>query len=196
MFGFFSSAGSDRKQASAAPQTQSLKLEALEDRTALSTLNVYDGKLWIGGTNAADTIQVEEVAVWNGWGYNTRYTVYENGWATANFWASQLYNRDIIFSGYGGNDTFVNNTGLNLWAYGGNGSDRLYGGWGSDRLFGEGQDDYVDGRWGDDWLNGGWGNGWTDGVADVVVGGSGFDRVYIPPGWDAMDTIYSCEAQW
>lgn len=177
MFGIFSRRGADRTRTTggAAP-SQTLRVEALEDRMALSTVSVYDGKLWIGGTESRDVIKVD--TIFAGWNYSgwiatpvNYLKVSENGVQIAAVWESALYNRDIIFSGYGGNDDMRNNSGLNLWAYGGNGSDTLVGGWGNDHLFGEGQDDSLFGNAGNDWLDG----GVYDGVSDLLVGGAGYD---------------------
>jgi hypothetical protein len=180
MFGSFSKAGSASKPATkTASPTESLKLEALEDRMALSYIYAHDGKLWIHGSDYAEHVSVEQSRVWNGWGFDTRFTVKEYGRAVASFGAAQLYNGDIIFVGHGGNDTFVNNTRLNLWAYGGSGWDTLIGGSGNDQLLGEGDGDWLEGRSGHDNLMGWDGN-------DTLRGGEGNDTLQGMNGQDQL----------
>lgn len=77
----------------------------------------------------------------------------------------------IAFHGYGGPDRFVNNTGIESTADGGNGDDVLTGGSARDVLFGGA---------GNDRLYGGAGN-------DLLEGGSGHDRLYGGAGDDVLN---------
>ena len=90
----------------------------------------------------------------------------------------------IVFNGFGGNDTFTNNSSIRCTALGGAGHDtlkggsgrdtliggagvdRLYGRAGGDWLYGQGGLDYLYGEAGSDWLDGG-----LDGFADRLYGG-------------------------
>ena len=105
----------------------------------------------------------------------------------------------IYFVGYGGNDTFLNDTSIDSLAYGGSGNDRLTGGTGEDTFYGDGGRDILNGRGGDDtiWagsgddsLYGGDGGDLLHGDAgnDVIHAGSGIDYAY---GDDGNDTIYA-----
>jgi Ca2+-binding RTX toxin-like protein len=97
--------------------------------------------------------------------------------------------KEIVFYGYGENDTFGNYTSIPSRAYGGSGNDwlvggkagdQLYGGDGIDRLEGWGGDDYIHGGAGMDFIYGGDGD-------DDLHGGSGNDYLY---GQNGNDTIY------
>lgn len=97
----------------------------------------------------------------------------------------------MTYYGYGGDDYFdAYGTGVSVYAYGHGGNDtligshyrdELWGGAGNDTLYGgydpinnpwdfDGSWDYLDGRSGADYLN-----GEKDGIADTLIGGSGFD---------------------
>src|SRR5262245_7882386 len=64
----------------------------------------------------------------------------------------------ISFSGFEGDDSFVNDTGIASTAWGGDGDDSLIGGRGNDTLIGGGGDDTLVGHAGDDSLAGEAGN--------------------------------------
>jgi len=80
------------------PSSTGLKLEALEDRLALSS-TVISGDLYIYGTSGADSVTVN-YEVYSGVGY---YKVTQNG-VNSFFRASRIYGGDIGFYGYAGND--------------------------------------------------------------------------------------------
>jgi Ca2+-binding RTX toxin-like protein len=175
MFGFFSKTGSASKPATkTAPPTRPLKLESLEDRMALSSVSVYDGKLWVGGTNYDDNITIERFFVrWDPWTWTPIHNinVYNHGAYIGGARESSLFNRDVIVYGHGGSDTITNNTPLPLWGHGGDGWDTLRGGSGNDHLFGDGQGDVLIGRGGSDHLHGGFWGGERDGYVDTLYGG-------------------------
>ena len=75
----------------------------------------------------------------------------------------------LIFVGSDGNDTFVNRTGFDSVAYGGNGNDMLVGGAGMDQFDGGAGDDDLRGGAGNDILWGGTGNNRLDGGAGVNI---------------------------
>ena len=164
-----------------------LSLEALEDRTALS-VTVFNGNLWIGGTNGNDDVAVN-------WSRSGNVTVTDNG-TSYTFQLSAVIG-GCFFFGYDGNDYFENNTWLSTWAYGGGGNDWIHGGSyndyldggsGGDILWGESGEDNLTGGSGNDVLLGGvdadrlwggdgddWLSGGVDGVADYLNGGAGRD---------------------
>ena len=88
--------------------------------------------------------------------------------------------KQIVFHGYGGNDTFNNLTGVDCIVDGGAGNDVLLGGSGSDSIYGGDGDDYIDGRQGVDLLLGMAGN-------DVLFGDDGDDSLY---GGDGVDRLF------
>jgi Ca2+-binding RTX toxin-like protein len=177
------------------PRT-SLSLETLEERLNLSSY-IYQGDLYVVGTNAADTVEVR-YETYGSVGY---YKVTENG-ADRWYFASQVTGGDIGFYGYGGDDYVNNWTGLRLWAWGGEGNDTLIGDANGDHLFGEGGNDWLFGYGGQDELNGGAGTdhlyggsgndtldgGVRDWAADYLYGEAGSDafRVDPVPYYDAM----------
>jgi Ca2+-binding RTX toxin-like protein len=74
----------------------------------------------------------------------------------------------ISFNGAGGDDEFVNLTGLNSIASGGFGDDHLVGGSGQDQFWGDSGNDVLEGNRGNDSLYGGIGS-------DILNGGDGND---------------------
>jgi Ca2+-binding RTX toxin-like protein len=86
---------------------------------------------------------------------------------------------DIVFNGYGGNDSFTNKTAINCEAHGGDGDDTLIGGYAFNYLYGDaGNDTLTGGDAGND-IDGGIGN-------DIITGGALNDYIY---GRDGDDTI-------
>jgi Ca2+-binding RTX toxin-like protein len=79
-----------------------------------------------------------------------------------------------------GNDTSVNETGMQLYAFGEDGNDRLTGGSVYDDVDGGLGNDLVDGRDGGDEVIGGSGD-------DRVIGGNGDDQLVPSAGTDAAD---------
>jgi Ca2+-binding RTX toxin-like protein len=88
----------------------------------------------------------------------------------------------INFFGYGGSDTFINNTSIMSSAAGGDGDDHLVGGDGSDTLTGGVGQDQLEGRGGPDKLMGGVNN-------DQLEGGLGDDTLQGDAGSDTY--VYS-----
>jgi Ca2+-binding RTX toxin-like protein len=104
----------------------------------------------------------------------------------------------IVFDARDGDDVLQNTTALESWAFGGNGADKFHGGSGVDLFHGGDGNDFLAGGGGSDFLLGGEGNdqlsgdagldqlfgeagddvldGGQDGLADVLVGGSGADK--------------------
>ena len=79
--------------------------------------------------------------------------------------------KEIYFLGFGGDDTFTNETASTVAAYGHAGNDTLYGGSGNDVLVGGSGNDTLYGNDGNDRLVGANDN-------DVVYGGNGNDRIF------------------
>lgn len=88
--------------------------------------------------------------------------------------------RRIVFLGGAGNDTFINDTAIDVLAVGGEGDDILTGGEGSDVLYGNDGADTLNGRGGRDELFGGLGN-------DQIFGGYGADWLYGEEGDDNLE---------
>ena len=157
-----------------------LKVENLERRELLAVL--LDGDiLRVSGTDSADRATIDP------------YTQGSEQWVTAtlNGQSSQYAAsgiRKIVFVGYRGDDSFVNNSSLRSHAWGNAGVDTLIGGSGADRLYG--------GSWGDS-LMGGAGNDriFGGGANDTIHGGAGNDAIFghsgseILYGDDGNDTI-------
>ena len=160
-------------------------LETLEDRCVPAVSVSYGGDLVINSTNRSDSVSVMMLA-------NGNYRVTENG-VNRTIAGYRVWGGDVVFNGYGGNDTFVNYTFLRTTARGGAGNDTLYagyddafldggagsdllvgsigdddlyGGTGNDELYGVDGDDYLNGNAGSDWLSGGYGDDDLDGGYD------------------------------
>jgi Ca2+-binding RTX toxin-like protein len=86
---------------------------------------------------------------------------------------------DIVFNGYGGNDTFTNKTAINCEAHGGDGDDTLIGGYGYNYLYGDAGNDTLTGSDFGNRIEGGAGNDTiTSGaMADTIFGGDGDDTI-------------------
>ncbi|MBX7167301.1 MAG: hypothetical protein K1X74_13305 [Pirellulales bacterium] len=135
------------------------------------------------GSYAADTLD----------GGNGRDYLYGNGGDDL-LYAGWDYSGDVLYGGSGA-DALVGSYGNDtLW--GGAGNDRMYGYDGHDFLYGESGTDYMFGHSGNDYLDGGLDydeldggsdsdslNGGDDGVADKLVGGTGFDYFQQDWGW-------------
>jgi Ca2+-binding RTX toxin-like protein len=103
----------------------------------------------------------------------------------------------VTFYGYGGDDSFANDTAVPAVAYGGDGNDvlkggggrdYLYGGAGNDSVQGMGGNDVVSGQEGNDTVDGGLGHDWVYGGdgSDKLYGGTGDDRLYGGAGNDYL----------
>src|SRR4051812_41255331 len=143
-------------------------LETLEDRLALSSF-ASGGNLYVYGTNNADTVTVK-YETYSGVGY---YHVTDNG-VNSYYYSGNVYNSNVVFYGYAGNDYFNNYAG-SLRAY-------AYGMDGNDTLIGDANNDYLDGGNGADTLYGYGGN-------DTLVGGYDYSVNYLY-GMDGNDSMY------
>jgi Ca2+-binding RTX toxin-like protein len=151
-------------------------------------INLTDGTVRIDGTEAADTA----IVVYDGRGTVLQInddrliiTLTHNGATHAEAFNvfRQVFNVQtgqfdwvvnvarVDFYGYGGSDTFRNDSSLPALAVGGNGADHLVGGFGRDNLYGEEGDDNLEGRDGRDVLWGGNGH-------DTAYGGAGHDSLF------------------
>jgi Ca2+-binding RTX toxin-like protein len=156
-----------------------LQVEALEARELMAgSIQLVKGDLLIGGTNYNDSARVS----------------YDGNKVVANLngqvkWAYASEVGRVAFSGFGGHDTFVNETNLAALAYGHGGNDVLIGGPNNDVLNGGSNNDSVYGAAGHDVLIG-------DLHHDALYGGDGSDTLYGADGFDALygggdnDTLY------
>src|SRR5262245_53562731 len=139
---------------------------ALEDLQArvVPAATVSNGILYIDGTNTADVVIVIRDP--------NRFRVIDNGINRYFSFASVSRNR-VEFRGYGGNDRFVNSTGLLATAYGMQGADVLIGGSNADNFFGGDGNDTLQGGDGNDGLSGENGRDvlWGEKGHDTLVGG-------------------------
>jgi outer membrane lipase/esterase len=165
---------------------------------ATTPVAIMDENLYVGGTNAADTIVISSnrsgkvrVRV-NGDPLGTydlddgaRVIVFGH---EGNDWidASRL-NRSAILYGGEGCDCLVGGRGSDI-LYGGAGSDFLYGNAGADTLFGGDGNDFLFGGQGDDILFGNAGNDWIFGQLgdDRLDGGDGYDCLFGGWGTDVL----------
>ena len=161
------------------------------------TAGVSNGILYISGTNADDTVTVDQGF------FGGPVKVNLNG-VTQHFLVPE---GKIVFYGESGHDMFKNNTFKRAIAKGGPGDDTLIGGpaddWlqggeGDDGLHGRGGDDNLTDQegtgdfvfeGGDDALYGGEGNDTLNGCsgADTLHGGDGDDELY---GMGGLDLLY------
>ncbi len=157
----------------AKPKSMRLAIDMLEQREMMAanlTVNLVGSELQIIGSETADTVTVRL--------QNGQYVVESNSLAARSFASASVTN--IYFAGYGGNDTFTNNTELRSLAYGGDGRDVLTGGSGDDRLLGQDGKDTLYGGAGKDTLWGGYKNDTLYGQDgnDTLLGNSGHDYLY------------------
>ncbi|MCO6044445.1 hypothetical protein NG895_11070 [Aeoliella sp. ICT_H6.2] len=164
-----------------------LRFEPLESRALLAVTQVEfipsTGVVQIEGTDLADRVFVEQVS-----STHLQVSSTDNGYtSTYQFLSNEV--TEIVFRGYAGGDTFVNQTDRPAlvdagigddFVVGGAGNDQLYGSGGSDRLIGGDGDDLIDGGDGGDQIYAGEGN-------DIAYGGDGDDRI---EGGAGDDVIY------
>lgn len=142
-----------------------LCIEALEPRRLMAAdITLYSGgSLYLRGDDTTDAAAVAY--------YGSDLVRVTLDGLTKHYDADQV--ERIYFYGYGGNDSFRNDTGVPAFADGGAGNDVLTGGGGDDSLLGGESDDVLEGRGGDDLLEGGNGHD-----RYVFTGGTlGADRV-------------------
>ena len=150
------------------------RLEKLEERSLLAAdLFFSNGVLTIQGADAVDSAEASYV----GSNDAVRVRLYSGTNAVRELTVKAKGLNSIEFFGYGGNDTFTNNTNVASKMFGGWGNDTLIGGGGVDQIWG---DDIANGQSGNDTLSGG-------GGADVIRGGNGFDTIYGGEGSDSLD---------
>jgi Ca2+-binding RTX toxin-like protein len=179
-----------------------LSVQPLESREVPAYLSL--GNLYIVGTDAADTVVVKDVRT----GGAARIRVNHNG-VVQNFYAANVPGQ-IVFFGYGGNDSFDYYGRKRVYAEGGDGDDflsadrgrdLLIGGWGDDTIEGWAGGDELQGSGGNDRLNGGRGNdrlfgheGDDDlvgmGGIDELIGGFGVDLAW---GGAGADRFWECQ---
>ena len=121
------------------------------------------GNLSIIGSSCDDTVSVE-----NGW---SGLKVTANGETTSILTLKGSSVDLVFFSGLDGDDHFNNTTGIDTWAFGGDGADTIQTSSG---------DDWVSGQDGNDVIK-------TRGGSDLVSGADGDDRIYSGSG---NDTVY------
>lgn len=146
-----------------------LKLEALECREVPAANVLLQGQtLTITSDAAADVVIVSEAG--------DQLFVNVNGQAQAPIARAAV--RMISFDGGGGNDIFLNGTGILAIAVGGSGDDILVGGRGGNALLGGTGDDILVGGISDDVIAGESGNDKVFGGTgrDVLFGGTGRDQ--------------------
>src|SRR5262245_47560596 len=137
-----------RKAAKSPPRAQPARqrtpmhVEHLEDRRLMAAY-LSGGYLVIAQTNGNDTATVS---------YYGSSQLLVSGIGFTLYFQKSLAPNGIRYYGYGGNDTFVNNTALRSEAYGMDGNDQLYGGSGNDILDGGKGTDALYGRAGNDTL--------------------------------------------
>ncbi len=177
-----------RQQAVRAP----LDMENLEERTLMSAdchVGFAAGVITIHGTNSADqavvSVNGNKIAVELDCG---------NGQVKTLEKAATKVDK-ILFEGFGGADSFKNNTSEVSEAHGGSGHDTLIGGTAGDMLYGDNGNDMLVGWGGSDQLRGG------DGVdmlwGDGYLTGSGYGiKVFNPdnPGDDYLDGSFDGDA--
>ncbi len=164
-----------------------LNLEALEARDTPAAISLQGSVIRIDGSAYNDDAYVSVDTRGTPWGWDDQVNVSLNAGGiplAATFNAGNV--SSILFLGYDGNDSFVNNTGYRSTAYGGNGddffdaggnTDNLYGQDGNDTIRGEGGNDNLYGGNGNDYLSGDAGDDYVSGEAgnDILLGGVGSD---------------------
>jgi hypothetical protein len=149
-----------------------LSVESLEERIVLTASIGFDarqGIVSIIGSEAGDVASVSQ--------QGKNVVVSLTGVTSKTYKASQV--KLFEFKGFGGDDSFTNNTSIRSRADGGAGRDTLRGGSGVDDLRGGGDDDRLFGNLGNDLLYGG-------GGSDTIDGGAGNDREYGEAGDDHL----------
>jgi Ca2+-binding RTX toxin-like protein len=172
----------------------SLELESLERRdvpAAAITITQAGSVITIEGTDQADNVVVTQSA-----GQIMVVASSAGGAPTTQQFAVGTV-RQVIFTGLGGDDVFINSAKVACMADGGDGNDTLIGGprndiliggAGDDTLSGGGQKDILLGGDGNDTLMGGNGNDLLSGGAgdDMLIGGPGNKQML---GGDGSDTF-------
>lgn len=151
-------------------------MELLEDRR-LAAGGIFHlaggGAVSIDGTSGADLASASVIPGPNGNRLAIRLRSIATGQLYEEYPAANI--NLIYFHGYEGNDTFTNNTSVEVVAFGGAGNDELIGGVAADFLYGGSGNDTLKGGSGNDWLQGFAGNDQLEGQAgnDNLYGGTG-----------------------
>ena len=150
--------------------------------TIKPTVSLTNGVLTVTGSNASDTIKLDQ--------FSNGILVNINGKILLRA-RSAAVSRIVVYSGDGNDSVTINsNISLETLLDGGNGNDFLsggagkdviYGGAGNDRLYGNAGADLLYGNDGEDTLDGGVG-------ADYHHGGSGVDTLFVSRGIDTWET--------
>lgn len=153
-----------------------LGLEGLEDRSVPARIWIENGFVILEGTVGIDLAQIAKTET----GALASLNFDASGWRTTETLAFNPYHvNGVLFRGYDGGDSFVNDHWVVATAYGGPGNDYLEGGWGTDVLYGDEGDDTLVGFEGDDYLRGGTGN-------DGLYGMPGNDQLRAEGGRDGL----------
>ncbi len=181
---------------------RSLALEPLEDRDNPSSIfyNAAFDTIYVNGSNYNDHMNVS----WGSFGsfglvqLELQLTNSRGGNQSFEFvpFSSQPVDQ-IVFTGFGGNDSNTHHTSIPIRAYGGTGNDTLRGNGGADLLVGGDGDDWLYGYDGNDTLQGGnhrdllYGGNHNDSLAgeagnDGLYGDSGNDTLSGGDGDDAL----------
>lgn len=166
-------------------------LNALENRSLLTTASLATGVLTVLGTDGPNEINVSYSQ------QSGKITVRDRGALVRSFQAGDVSRLDV--SGRGGNDLIdLDYVKVPSVLRGGDGDDRIYGGERNDYLIGDSGDDTLHGGEGNDALVGGagadklYGEDGNDELAgvdgdDKLYGGSGDDKLYGQDGNDRLD---------
>jgi len=150
-----------------------MRAEWLEPRVVLSATVEFDASrrsLAITGSDADDVVEVRQEG--------REITVTIDGVVVQKRSVRGI--RTVMFNGFAGDDSIVNNSRLRLVADGGEGDDSLRGGSLDDRIMGGPGRDTIRGESGNDLLHGGDDD-------DSVGGGLGRDRLWGDDGDDRLD---------
>lgn len=166
-------------------------VESLEDRRLMS-VSLVGSTLYVVGDNTPDSVGFGVIQSNGRYVYNVQGRV-AGVQVNRNFELGQI--RQVQFYGYGGTDSFENNSDRTCYMYGGADRDRLIGGRGFDVIYGEGGNDFIkdntsaaSANW-DNYFFGGFGDDEIQGSAghDVIYGGEGNDYL---GGGDGTDAVY------
>ena len=164
-------------------RTENHSFQKLEERNLLAAINFTPaGQLYIAGDAGHNTGALTQLN-------DTTFRATVDG-ESRDVAVSEV--NEIVFLGFGGNDTFTNNTSTEVTAYGHAGNDTLRGGSGIDNLIGGSGNDTIHGNDGNDRLVGANGD-------DTVFGGNGNDRIFGSAGTNELsggngdDVIYGSD---